>query len=78
MPSCGGPVQLACVDELEDRLGDEVVERTAVADAGAQIGARHLEAGHLDVQPVDAPPAGRPVRPGRSTTTSVTEPTTSS
>ena len=46
-------VQLVPLDDVEDLVGEEVVERTAVDEPGPQIGARHLEAGHLDAHPGD-------------------------
>ena len=40
-------------DDLQHGVGDEVVERSAVDEASPQVGARHLEAGHLDTDPRD-------------------------
>ena len=37
----------------EHRLGDEVVERPALADPRPQVGAGHLEPGHLDAHPLE-------------------------
>ena len=50
-PSPVSPVEAPLGDQLQHGVGDQVVERSAVAEAGPQIGARHLEAGHLDVDP---------------------------
>ena len=40
-------------DHVEHGVGDEIVERPAVEEAGPQVRARHLEPGHLDTDPVD-------------------------
>jgi hypothetical protein len=47
-------VEATFADDLEDRLGDEVVERPTVREPCSQVGARHFEAGNLDAYPVDA------------------------
>ena len=57
-------VQPARRDHVEHGVGDQVVERPAVAEPRPQIGARHLEAGHLDADPVDRRGQLAPARPG--------------
>src|SRR3954454_10312079 len=51
--SYGLPIQVAKSNDLEHRLRDEVVEGPAVEHSGPQVGAGHLEARHLDMQPVE-------------------------
>src|SRR4051794_16794983 len=51
--SYGVAIQLAKGNDLEHRLGDEVVEWPALEHPGPQVGAGDLEAGHLDMQPVE-------------------------
>ena len=53
-PSCRVPVQTAGSDDVEDRLGHQIVQRPTISNPGPEVGARHLEAGHLDAQPVEA------------------------
>ena len=48
MPSCGVPVELTCRNELEHRVGHQIVERPPVKHTGSQISARHLEPRRLD------------------------------
>ena len=51
------------LDHVEHGVGDQVVERTAVGEAGPQVGARHLQARDLDVDPGDV--VGRAARARR-------------
>ena len=49
----GSRVQPALLNHIKHRLGDEVVERSAVTEPATKIGARHFETWHFDTDPVD-------------------------
>src|SRR6266545_2327589 len=44
-------VQMSLLDDVEHGIGEEVVEGSTVGEPCSQVGARYLEAGHLDANP---------------------------